>query len=230
MNIVRPLLTACLVGWAGSACAQASTFQGAFGQIGVGYESVDPSHASSTLTVNGSSIAVSTSATNANSVIGTTSLGWYQDIAKGLLLGIGAEYSPFAGSRGSMSVSTATRLPAQLASTYDYRHQKKNSHGIFLSPAITVGTDGLAYAKVGYTRAKDANYNTLTYNFTGYSLGLGYRQFFNASWYGFIEANYARYGDQTQTANDPPGGPNISASGTNGLATRNGSVGIGYKF
>ena len=61
-------------------------------------------------------------------------------------------------------------------------------------------------------------------------MGLGYKQFFNAGWYGFIEANYARYGDQTQSANDPPGGPNISASGTNGLATYNALVGVGYKF
>lgn len=212
------------------ALAQSSKFQGAFGQIGVGYESVDPSHASSTLTVNGRSIPVTTSASNANSVIGTASLGWYQDITKEFLLGIGAEYSPFAGSSGSMSVVTATRLPAQLASTNDYTYQMKNSYNIFLSPAMTVGTDGLAYAKVGYTGAQVATYNTLTTNFTGYSLGLGYKQFFSAGWYGFIEANYASYGNQTVYVNDPAGGPNISASGTNGLNSYNGLVGVGYKF
>jgi hypothetical protein len=215
---------------AGSAFAQSSKFQGAFGQIGVGYESVDPSHASSTLSVNGRNIPVTTSASNANSIIGTVAVGWYQDIAKGFLLGIGAEYSPFAGSGSTMSVTTATRLPNQNNVTNDYAYQKKNSYNIFLSPAMTVGTDGLAYAKVGYTGAQIATYNTLTSNFTGYSLGLGYKQLFSAGWYGFVEANYASYGNQTVTVNDPPGGRNISASGTNGLTSMNGLVGIGYKF
>ena len=215
---------------AGSAFAQSSKFQGAFGQIGVGYESVDPSHATSTLTVNGRNIPVTTSASNANSIIGTVALGWYQDIAKGFLLGIGAEYSPFAGSGSTMSVSTATALPGQGAITNDYRYQKKSSYNVFLSPAMTVGTDGLAYAKVGYTGAQIATYNTLTSNFTGYSFGLGYKQFFSAGWYGFLEANYASYGNQTVYVNDPAGGPAISASGTNGLTSMNGLVGIGYKF
>ena len=215
---------------AGSAFAQSSKFQGAFGQIGVGYESVDPSHASSTLTVNGRNIPVTTSASNANSVIGTVALGWYQDVAKGFLLGIGAEYSPFGGSSSTMSVATATRLPGQLASTNDYTYQMKNSYNIFLSPAMTVGTDGLAYAKVGYTGAQASMYNNLTSNFTGYSLGLGYKQLFSAGWYGFIEANYASYGNQTVYVNDPPGGPTISASGTNGLTSMNALVGVGYKF
>lgn len=230
MNLLKPIALASLVVFAGAASAQASKFQGGFGQIGVGYESVDPSHASSTLTVNGRSIPVTTSANNANSVIGTVGLGWYQDVAKGFLLGIGAEYSPFAGSNGSMSVSTTTRLPGQQAATNDYTYQMKNSYNIFLSPAMTVGADGLAYAKVGYTGAQVATYNSQTSSFTGYSLGLGYKQIFNAGWYAFIEANYANYGNQTVYVNDPPGGPAISASGTNGLTSMNALVGVGYKF
>jgi hypothetical protein len=216
---------------AGSAFAQSSKFQGAFGQIGVGYETVSPTHDSSTLSVNRVNIPVTTTSSNANSFVGTVSLGWYQDIAKGFLLGVGAEYSPFAGSHGDMYVTSATRLPGQNNATNDYRYQKKNSYNIFLSPAMTVGTDGLAYAKVGYTGAQVANYSTLTYNFSGYSLGLGYKQFFSAGWYGFVEANYANYGNQTESATNPlPGGRSLTASGTNGLTTYNGLVGVGYKF
>jgi hypothetical protein len=214
----------------GSAFAQPSKFQGAFGQIGLGYESVDPSHASSTLSVNGRNIPVTTSANNANSFFGTASLGWYQDIAKGFLLGIGAEYSPVTGSKGKMSVSTVTRLPSQLYSTNDYTYQKKSSYNIFVSPAMTIGTDGLVYAKIGYTGAQATIYNSENLNFTGYSLGLGYKQFFSSGWYGFAEANYAGYGKKTVYANDPPGGTNISASGTNGLSNYNVLVGVGYKF
>jgi len=212
------------------ALAQSSKFQGAFGQIGVGYESASPNHDSATLSVSGRNIPVNTTSSNANSAIGTFSLGWYQDVAKGFLLGIGAEYSPFAGSGADMTVSAATRLPGQNNITNDYRYQKKNSYNIFLSPAVTVGTDGLAYAKVGYTGAQVANYNNLTYNFSGYSLGLGYKQFFSAGWYGFIEANYASYGNQTQSISTPQAGRSINASGTNGLTTMNGLVGVGYKF
>lgn len=215
---------------AGSAFAQSSKFQGAFGQIGVGYESVDPSHATSTLTVNSRSVPVTTSASNANSVVGTVALGWYQDVAKGFLLGIGAEYSPLEGSSSTMAVTTAIRAPNQNNITNDYSYKLKNSYNIFLSPAMTVGTDGLAYAKVGYAGAQASMYNNLTANYTGYSLGLGYKQFFDAGWYGFIEANYASYGNQTVTVNDPPGGRNISASGTNGLTSMNALVGVGYKF
>lgn len=212
------------------ALAQSSKFHGAFGQIGVGYESASPNHDSATLSVSGRNIPVNTTSSNANSAIGTFSLGWYQDVAKGFLLGIGAEYSPFAGSGADMTVSAATRLPGQNNISNDYRYQKKNSYNIFLSPAMTVGTDGLAYAKVGYTGAQVANYNNLTYNFSGYSLGLGYKQFFSAGWYGFIEANYASYGNQTESISTPQAGRSINASGTNGLTTMNGLVGVGYKF
>ena len=181
---------------ASSSFAQSSKFQGAFGQLGVGYETASPTHDSSTLSVNGLNIPVNTSSSNTNSMIGTVTLGWYQDVAKGFLLGIGAEYSPFAGSSGDKTVSTASALPGQITTSNTYHYKKKNSYNIFLSPAMTVGTDGLAYAKIGYTGATVANYNTLIYNFTGYSLGLGYRQFFAGNWYGFIEANYANYGHQ----------------------------------
>jgi hypothetical protein len=68
------------------------------------------------------------------------------------------------------------------------------------------------------------------YNFSGYSLGLGYKQFFSAGWYGFVEANYASNGNQTESISTPQAGRSINASGTNGLTTMNGVVGLGYKF
>jgi outer membrane immunogenic protein len=231
MKITKVLLAASLTLGLGVAHAQPSKFQGAFGQLGVGYESVSPTHDSSTLSVNRVSIPVSTSSSNANSMIGTFALGYYHDVAKGFLLGVGAEYSPFAGSGATMSVSTTNALPGQNNITNDYRYQKKDSYNIFISPAVLVGADGMAYAKIGYTGAKVANYNTLNYNFTGYSLGLGYKQFFSGNWYGFVEANYADYGSQTESATNPLSpGRTLTASGTNSLTTYNGVVGIGYKF
>ena len=215
-----------------SVSAQTSTFQGPYLQLGIGYESVTPTHDSSTLSLNGRSIPVSTSSTSTDNFVGVISAGWYQDIAKGFLLGVGVDFSPIAGSTGTMSVTTQSRLPGQNNLTNDYKYQKKYSYNIFLSPAMTVGDNGLAYAKVGYTGARVENYNTLTYDFTGLSLGLGYKQIFRDGWYGFAEANYADYGSQTESATNPlpRNGGTLASSGTNGLSTVNVLVGIGYKF
>jgi hypothetical protein len=231
MKITKILLATSLTLGFSIGQAQPSRFQGAFGQVGVGYESVSPTHDSSTLSVNGRAIPVTTSSNNANSMIGTFTLGYYHDVAKGFLLGVGAEYSPFAGSGSNMTVSTTNALPGQNNITNDYRYQKKDSYNLFLSPAMMVGKEGMAYAKIGYTGAKVNNYNTLGYNFSGYSLGLGYKQFFSGNWYGFVEANYADYGSQTESATNPISpGRTLTASGTNSLTTYNGVVGIGYKF
>ena len=230
LNIKHTLLIASML-VAGGASAESSKFQGAFGQIGIGYESISPSHDSSTLSVNGVSIPVTTSSNSTGSGVATISIGWYQSVAKGFLLGGGVEYSPFAGSTGDMYVSTARALPGQNNITNDYKYQKKYSYNIFLSPAVMVGTDGLAYAKVGFTGAQMTNYNSLTYNLQGYSLGLGYKHMFKSGWYGFVEANYASYGKQTKSATNPlPGGRSLTASGTNGLTSYNILAGVGYKF
>lgn len=231
MNLIKPIVVASLVVCAGAASAQASKFQGAFGQIGIGYESVSPTSASGSLTVNRLTLNANPSFSSANSFTGTLAAGWYQDIAKGYLLGVGVEYSPVEGDKSNKTVSTSVRVPNQNNINNSYTWQKKNSYNIFVSPAMTVGTDGLAYAKVGYTGAQATEYTSLTYNFTGYSLGLGYKQLFSGGWYGFAEANYASYGSQTQSATNPISpGRTLTASGTNGLTSYNGLVGVGYKF
>jgi len=231
MNTLKILFSVILTLGSCVTYAQPSKFQGAFGQLGVGYESAVPIKESSTLSVSGASIPVNTSSTNASSMIGTFSLGYYQNVAKGFLLGVGAEYSPFAGSSANMTVTSTNALPGQSNITKDYRYQKQNSFNVFISPAMMVGADGLAYAKIGFTGAKVNYYNSLSYNLAGYSLGLGYKQFFSGSWYGFIEANYAQYGSQTKSTTNPLGaGSTLRVSGTSALSTYNGVVGVGYRF
>ena len=215
----------------GAVSAQSSKFQGPFLQFGIGYEVSSPERDSSTLSINGRSIPVSSSSSNTDSFAGVISAGWYQDVAKGFLIGVGVDYSPFAGSTGTQTVSTSTAPPGQSIVTNTYNYQKKNSYNIFISPAMTVGENGLAYAKVGYTGAKYSTYDSLTYNFTGYSLGLGYKQVFSDGWYGFIEANYADYGSQTASTIDYVGGlGTLAATGTNNMIDYNILVGLGYKF
>ena len=227
MNKLKFLFVASIIFFANASFAQQSKFQGAFGQLGIGYESASQTQQTASGAVNFTPVPVNTSANNANSMTGTFALGWYQNIAKGFLMGVGAEYSPFAGSAAN---KTATVQAGPIIISNNYRWQKKESYNIFLSPAVTVGTDGLAYAKVGFTGAKATDFTTRTDNLTGYSLGVGYKQLFADGWYGFIEFNYANYGKATMTVTDPPGGPRFDGTATNGLGTYNGLVGIGYRF
>ena len=227
MNKLKFLVAASTIVLANASFAQQSKFQGAFGQLGLGYESVSQTQQSATGAANFTPVPVNTSSNNANGMTGTFALGWYQNIGKGFLMGVGAEYSPFAGSAAN---KTATVQVGPMVISNDYRWQKQESYNIFLSPAMTVGTDGLAYAKIGYTGVKATDFTTRTDNLTGYSLGVGYKQLFADGWYGFIEFNYANYGKATMTVTDPPGGPRFDGTATNGLATYNGLAGIGYRF
>jgi len=231
MNTTQKLVCLASIAMSSTAFAQTDKFQGAFTQLGIGYESVQPTHDSSTLSVNGRNIPVSTTSTNANGATGVISAGWYQGLNDRFLLGVGIDYAPIAGAGGTMAVTTQTRLPNQNNLTNDYSYQKKYSYNLYISPAVTVGENGMAYAKIGYTGAKVTNYESLDYNFTGYSLGLGYRHVFKGGFYGFAEANYAKYGNETQSAtNAIAQGRSLTASGTNGLKTYNFLVGVGYKF
>ena len=199
-----------------------SKFEGAYGQVGIGYESVSPS-TSTTVTYGGTNIPTSIGLSNSNSFAGTATLGYYFPVTKDFLLGIGGEYSPISGQKQNLSVS----LLGQTLSAGTY--QKKNSYNFFVSPALAVGTDGLAYAKVGYTGASFDTGGDTT-NYTGYSLGLGYRQTISGGLYGFGEVNYASYGNKTYTQSAVVSGSVLNTSITSSANVTNLLVGLGYKF
>ena len=199
-----------------------SKFEGAYGQVGIGYESVSPS-TSTTVTYGGTNVPTSIGLSNSNSFAGTATLGYYFPVTKDFLLGIGGEYSPISGQKQNISVSLLGQtIPA---GTY----QKKNSYNFFISPALAVGTDGLAYAKVGYTGASFDTGGDTT-NYTGYSLGLGYRQTISGGLYGFGEVNYASYGNKTYSQSSVVSGSVLNTSITSSANVTNLLVGIGYKF
>ena len=188
-----------------------SAFEGAYGQIGVGYESVTPSFSGGS--VHGRSYSASGS--NADSFVGTATIGYSFAVTPSFLLGIGAEYSPFAGSTANYTLT----VPGVGSATSQYN--KENSYNVFISPGLVIDKDKLAYAKIGYTGAtvkSDGDSNT---NLNGYSLGLGYKQIISGGLYGFGEVNYASYGNT-----------NVSApfSGTFSANSMNALLGIGYKF
>ena len=199
-----------------------SKFEGAYGQVGIGYESVAPS-TSTTVTYGGTNVPTTIGLSNSNSFAGTATLGYYFPVTKDFLLGIGGEYSPIAGQKQNITYS----LLGQTVPGGTY--QKKNSYNFFISPALAVGTDGLAYAKVGYTGASFDTGGDTT-NYTGYSLGLGYKQIISGGLYGFGEVNYASYGNQTSSQSGVVSGSVLSTSVTSSANVTNLLVGLGYKF
>lgn len=190
-----------------------SVFTGFYGQVGIGYENSTPSYSGGTL--NNSAYSYGISGGTTNSFAGTATIGYYFPVTGNFLLGIGAEYSPLSGTSSNATVT----VPA-LKYSESQSIKKGDSYNLFISPAYAIDKAKLAYAKVGYSSANyEIGGGNDTYN--GYSLGLGYRQIIQGSWYGFAEVNYMSYGNQNVATN---------ASGTASFKVTNALVGVGYKF
>jgi opacity protein-like surface antigen len=189
-----------------------SAFEGAYGQVGIGYENVTPSFSGGTIVGRGYNI----SAANSNSFVGTATLGYNFALTPSFLLGLGAEYSPFAGSNANFTLNVPS-VPYSASAQYN----KQNSYNIFVSPGFAIDKDKLAYAKVGFTGANVNSSGGGNNSLTGYSLGIGYKQIISGGLYGFGEVNYASY------SNVSIGG---GASGTFSATSTNLLAGIGYKF
>jgi opacity protein-like surface antigen len=209
------LLAAATTVLAGSAMAQ-SAFEGFYGQIGMGYESVSPSYSGGTVAATPTTrIPYSISADKSNSFTGNVGLGYNFALSKGFLLGIGAEYAPLESS----SANYTLRVPSVNSSAVG-KYKNSNSYNVFLAPGFVIDKDKLVYVKVGYT-GMSVKADSDTTNFTGMSAGLGYKQMISGSLYGFAEVNYAKYGDQNMGQGVTG---TVNASATNAL------VGVGYKF
>lgn len=214
------------------AFAQSKSFEGAYGQVGIGYEMVSPSLSFSNLNVTGTgsdvgSYPYSSSISNSNSFTGAVGLGYYFTVTKDFLLGIGAEYNPIEGQSANYSGNNATLGP------FNGTWKKENSYNIFLSPATPIGKDGLLYGKVGFTGANvksTVDGTSSSSNLTGYSLGAGYKQFISGGLYGFGEVNYASYGNVSNTQSETVSTYRLSQTSTFSANTFNVMLGVGYKF
>jgi hypothetical protein len=230
----KKLLVAALFSAAATgAFAQAKSFEGFFAQAGIGYEMASPSLSFGNLNItnNGSAVAsVPTSSTinNSNSFAGTITAGYNFTVTKDFLLGLGAEYSPIAGSKANYTGTYGSY------GTVTGQYNKENSYNIFISPATPIGNDGLLYGKVGFTgasvKSECSGCSSSTTNLTGYSLGLGYKQFISGGLYGFGEVNYASYGNNTSTEATTFSTYRVSQTSTVSANVTNFLVGIGYKF
>lgn len=221
--LVAALLTAAATG------AMAQSFEGFYGQAGVGFQSVVPSLSGVNITApNGTRYGYNSSIDSTNSFTGTATLGYSFLASPSFLIGFGAEYSPFAGQSGNVTYSSSTLTPSTISTTY----KVKDSYNFFISPGIVIDKQSVAYAKIGYTGAAIESSSSTT-NYTGYSLGLGYKRFISGNLYAFGEGNYMSYGNKTENGSGAwggSGGGTYTSSVTSSANLYNFLVGVGYKF
>lgn len=221
------LLVACLCATAMSGAFAQSKFEGFYGQIGVGYENVNPNTSSSGITFSGiGNVPASTSISSQGSFVGVATLGYTAAITKEFFLGIGVDYEPLNSQSGNFTYSVA-------GNSANGTWKKQNSYNIFLSPATPIGVDGLLYAKVGYSSSQIQSTErsfSYTTDLSGYILGLGYKQIITGGLYGFGEINFASYGNVTKSYSGSFGGYSATGSNTLGANSTNALIGIGYKF
>jgi len=212
---MRKLLIAVAVaGLAGTVNAQ-SAFEGAYGQIGIGYESTSLNSTGGTTTTG---YAYSTSFNKINAANVSIGIGNYFSITPTFLLGIGAEYSPLSSSKSNYSVTAGG------STTNNDQWSKNNSYSIFASPAYAIDKTSLIYGKLGYTgisiKNSPSDESSSNVNYKGYLLGLGYRQVIDGRLYGFVESNYSQYSSKTDDV----------GTGSTKPKSMNVMLGIGYKF
>ena len=223
---MKKLLLVAALGVATSSTAFAqSAFEGFFGQVGIGYESTSSKFSDGTFVEDsgpqaGQTLSYSVDFPSNSGFTGAVAVGYYFPVSKQFLLGVGGEFSPLASSSSNYTFSV-DGVPE-----FEGKGKKKSSYNIFVSPAYVIDKDKLAYAKFGYTVAKmelNDNEETSSKNFSGYSVGLGYKQIISKGLFGFAEANYTMFNSENVSDNSDTTGT-IKPKGMNFL------VGVGYKF
>jgi hypothetical protein len=223
--------------------AKRNAWEGAYGQIGVGFGIFSPSISNGTPTYPApySSVPASMSTSNVKNVntgLANLAVGYNFGINESYVLGIGATYYPGASSSATGSLTVGTSVPPYslspgLNQTETATYNVKNLYSIVLTPGYVIDKERLAYAKVGYTGATigistaSIAYNST--NLTGYTLGLGYKQMITSSIYAFGEVNYAAYGNKTVSTITSSSGATYSGVSAKGTGT-DFLVGIGYRF
>ena len=215
-----------------SANAQSSktnAWEGFYGEAAVGYAAFSPTVNNATLALPsppypaGTTAPVSTSTNTLNTATNKLGVGYNYGINDKYLIGIAASYSLGASSAadGTFSVGGQTK---------PFQYQLKNIWSVTLNPGYAIDKDSLVYGKVGVTgNTMGINGPTAAYqtqSFTGYVLGLGYKQMITQSIYLLGEVNYASLSSKTATlaTSSGPITANLGGSGMDII------VGAGYRF
>ena len=227
-NIKLAMLTSTLIGLScSSAFAQSKTnaWEGAYGQIGIGYEIYSPSSATGTVTIPSVGTFPNTSSgQNADGLTGKFSLGYNFGINSSYVLGI--EASMYPGHSQSAATSSTTG-PQTVNGTY----RAANVWVVSFIPGFVIDKDRLAYLKLGYSggtiESSSAIFSQQNISVGGFATGLGYKQMFSDSFYGFGEVNFAAFSPKSVTiATDTGATINSTTKGTG----TDFIVGVGYRF
>lgn len=224
------LLTAVsLSALAQSTDSQKKSFQGFYGQVGIGYQITNITY-SGTLIGEPSSVGLVPGQGPSYGITGNVGAGYIYSINDRFTIGAGAEYYPVVGPPGNYTLTSCT--PS--CSTGNGSYHTQNMYNLFIAPGISIGDDGLAYLKAGYTRASvktqvsgELSIAGTVSNPFGPSFGIGYKQFITGSVYGFAEYNYQIY-QKTTTLFQGSGGGILYNS--NQSSVQNLLVGLGYRF
>ena len=212
--------------------AKTNAWEGFYAEAAVGYGSFTPTIGNASIqstALRGRTLPVTTQQDNLSSGTNKIGLGYTYGINDRYTLGIAASYSLGASSAANGSFY-ATLPNGTTSSPTWFKYQIKDVWSVTVNPGYVIDKDKLAYAKVGMTgntmgiNGGTANYQT--YNFTGYVLGLGYKQMVTQSVYVLGDVNYAGISSKTatiQTSSGPLSG-NVGGSGVDVM------VGLGYKF
>lgn len=234
----KKLLVVSFLALAGTGVMAQSAFEGAYGQVGAGYENNSVS-SSSSFTANGNSL----STPNANNGIGQINLGlgYNASLTKQFLLGVGAEYSIMESKLESGQITSATGCGGGNCNATQ-KYKVSNRYSIFLTPGYAIDKDKLAYLKAGYSSQtvqaslnqtgitdSDNGFNFGSKSVSGYVLGLGYKQIIKGGFYGFGEANYYSYSSASLNNSPSPQG-GVFANNSTKSDAYNFLVGVGFKF
>jgi opacity protein-like surface antigen len=211
---------------------KSNAWEGAYGQVAIGYESYIPkaTAATTTTTPHGTVLPTYSTATHANGPTGSFGAGYNFGINDTLLLGIGVALSP-GGS--SSATSTASNAGGTAKGVYNVT----NAYSISLIPGYAIDSSRLLYVKLGYAAATThasafenaaaVNYPQQSVKVNGTLYGLGYKQMVTDAIYLLGEANYA-VNREKQVSVLTNGGYLInSPSNAVGFDL---VVGIGYRF
>ena len=231
---MKKIIVICGILFSSTLAAQSSNWNGAYGQVGVGFESLKASSNNTSFSANagGGAAPLNTTMSTINGFTGTISAGYNQAINSKWLLGLGVDYSPVESSSGNYTMTDSGGGSSPINGTYK---KVAGSYAVFISPSYAIDANKLAYAKLGYAAATLDNSHTKT-NHTGYLMGLGYKQIIQGGLYAFGEANYSVYGDTTTSyaAATLAGTPPVSVPGTFrstlNFSSYNVLLGVGYKF
>ena len=210
--------------------AQAKSFEGFYGEAGLGYGSFSSSFSGGALTGNGPNAGYNGTYSipdlKIKTLIGSIGAGYNFALSNQYILGIGASYSPSRSSSGSTPVSVSGVVQNQPA-----YGAVQNIYSVYLSPGYAIDDKSLVYAKVGYTGSTAVFAETVpNVNLTGYVLGLGFKKMIDNNLYGYIEGKYASYGSKDLEPTAFSGSPYLTNTGSMSAKGMDVIVGIGYKF